>query len=122
VKTTALENLDTLEQIVNYRFRDHSLLAQAMTQRSWAHEQVHRGRRDARNLHNEALEFRRFSALGLIVADYLSRLIHTPGRRVVPHEALLVSAPTLRFWPSCVWVISRFAVEERRPPQECFTR
>jgi dsRNA-specific ribonuclease len=40
VKTIALENLDGLEQILQYRFRDDTLLAQAMTHRSWAHEQV----------------------------------------------------------------------------------
>ena len=74
VKTTALENLDTLEQIIQYRFRDSSLLAQAMTHRSWAHEQVSpRAQKDARNLHNEALEFLGDSVLGLIVADYLFR-------------------------------------------------
>ena len=41
-----------------------------MTHRSWAHEQVApRAQHDARNLHNEALEFLGDSILGLIVAD-----------------------------------------------------
>src|SRR5260370_32213022 len=72
VKTSELQHLDQLEEILGYRFRDSALLAQAMTHRSWAHEQVSpRSQNDARNLHNEALEFLGDSILGLIVAHYL---------------------------------------------------
>src|SRR6266853_6449903 len=72
VKATILEKSDTLEEVIGYRFRDHNLLTQAMTHRSWAHEQVApRFTQDARNLHNEALEFLGDSILGLVVADYL---------------------------------------------------
>src|SRR5260370_29823249 len=72
VKATILEKSDTLEEVIGYRFRDHNLLTQAMTHRSWAHEQVApRFTHDARNLHNEALEFLGDSILGLVVADYL---------------------------------------------------
>jgi len=97
VKTTALENLDSLEQILQYRFRDHSLLAQAMTHRSWAHEQVSpRAQKDARDLHNEALEFLGDSVLGLVVADYLFRAYpHASEGELSRMKHRLVSAPTL---------------------------
>ena len=97
MKTTALENLDSLEQVLQYRFRDHSLLAQAMTHRSWAHEQVSpRAQKDARDLHNEALEFLGDSVLGLVVADYLFRAyLHASEGELSRMKHRLVSAPTL---------------------------
>ena len=97
MKTTALENLDSLEEILQYRFRDHSLLAQAMTHRSWAHEQVSpRAQKDARDLHNEALEFLGDSVLGLVVADYLFRAYpHASEGELSRMKHRLVSAPTL---------------------------
>jgi len=71
VKTSELQNSDQLQGILGYQFRDQSLLTQAMTHRSWAHEQVApHSQRDARSLHNEALEFLGDSILGLDVADY----------------------------------------------------
>jgi ribonuclease-3 len=72
VETTELQQPAQLEEILGYQFRNSALLAQAMTHRSWAHEQVSpRAQQDARNLHNEALEFLGDSVLGLVVADYL---------------------------------------------------
>src|SRR5216684_1715730 len=72
VKTSELQRPEELEEILSYQFQNSALLAQAMTHRSWAHEQVApRAQHDARNLHNEALEFLGDSILGLIVADYL---------------------------------------------------
>ena len=72
METTELQQPDQLEEILGYQFRNSALLAQAMTHRSWAHEQVSpRAQQDARNLHNEALEFLGDSVLGLVVADYL---------------------------------------------------
>jgi ribonuclease-3 len=97
VKASALENLDHLEIILKYRFRDHVLLTQAMTHRSWAHEQVSpRAQKDARNLHNEALEFLGDSVLGLIVADYLFKAYpHASEGELSRMKHRLVSAPTL---------------------------
>ncbi len=97
VKQTQLENLDELETVLNYRFRDPGLLTQAMTHRSWAHEQVSpRAQRDARNLHNEALEFLGDSILGLIVADYLFKANpHASEGELSRMKHRLVSAPTL---------------------------
>src|SRR5256885_12960900 len=97
VKQTSLENRAQLEKIVDYCFRDDGLLTQAMTHRSWAHEQVSpHAQRDARNLHNEALEFLGDSILGLIVAEYLVRAY--PGAtegELSRMKHRLVSAPTL---------------------------
>ena len=95
--TIALQNLDQLEQVLGYQFRDHSLLAQAMTHRSWAHEQVSpRSQRDARHLHNEALEFLGDSILGLVVAEYLFRAYpHATEGELSRMKHRLVSAPTL---------------------------
>jgi ribonuclease-3 len=97
VKSSSLENPEQLEEILNYRFRDRALLTQAMTHRSWAHEQVSpRAQRDARNLHNEALEFLGDSILGLIVADYLFRAYPNASEGELSRmKHRLVSAPTL---------------------------
>ena len=94
---TRLENLDQLEEILSYRFRDHGLLTQAMTHRSWAHEQVSpRAGTHARNLHNEALEFLGDSILGLVVADYLFRAYPNASEGELSRmKHRLVSAPTL---------------------------
>jgi ribonuclease-3 len=63
-----------LEENIGYSFRDRRLLERALTHRSWAHESVGAGgEREARALHNEALEFVGDSVLGLVVADALFR-------------------------------------------------
>jgi ribonuclease-3 len=97
VNTEELQQPDELEEILGYRFQNSALLAQAMTHRSWAHEQVSpRAQLDARNLHNEALEFLGDSILGLIVADYLFRAY--PGAsegELSRMKHRLVSEPTL---------------------------
>ena len=97
VKTSGLQNLDQLEEILVYRFRNRALLAQAMTHRSWAHEQVSpRAQRDARDLHNEALEFLGDSILGLVVADYLLKAYPRATEGELSRmKHRLVSAPTL---------------------------
>jgi len=80
VKTTLkkqemkLPDLDLLETILGYKFENRALLERAITHRSWAHEQVAPGAENqARQLHNEALEFLGDSVLGLVVADYLCK-------------------------------------------------
>ena len=94
---TSLDNLEQLEKILKYRFRDPVLLSQAMTHRSWAHEQVSpRAQRQARTLHNEALEFLGDSIIGLIVAEYLFRgYPHASEGELSRMKHRLVSAPTL---------------------------
>ena len=95
--TSPPQNFDQLEQVLGYRFRNHTLLTQAMTHRSWAHEQVSpRSQRDARNLHNEALEFLGDSILGLVIAEYLFRAHPDATEGELSRmKHRLVSAPTL---------------------------
>jgi ribonuclease-3 len=95
--TSDLENLNHLEKIIAYRFRNRDLLAQAMTHRSWAHEQVSpRSQSEARRLHNEALEFLGDSILGLVVADYLFRAYPRASEGELSRmKHRLVSSPTL---------------------------
>lgn len=90
-------DLALLETTLAYNFRNRVLLERAVTHRSWAHEQVAPGNEDqARQLHNEALEFLGDSVLGLVVADYLCRAHPevTEGE-LSRMKHLLVSAPTL---------------------------
>ena len=90
-------NLDLLEEVLGYKFKERTLLERAITHRSWAHEQVAPGAEDeARKLHNEALEFLGDSVLGLVVADYLCKAY--PGGtegELSRMKHRLVSAPTL---------------------------
>ncbi|HEX8888215.1 MAG TPA: ribonuclease III [Pyrinomonadaceae bacterium] len=90
-------DLENLEEIIGYSFKDDALLKRALTHRSWAHEQVAPGNEaEARRLHNEALEFVGDSVLGLIVADYLFQTYAdvTEGE-LSRMKHRLVSAPTL---------------------------
>lgn len=95
--TSDLQKLDQLERIIAYQFRDRALLAQAMTHRSWAHEQIStRSQLDARPLHNEALEFLGDSILGLVVADYVFKAYPRASEGELSRmKHRLVSAPTL---------------------------
>lgn len=90
-------DLDLLETILAYQFQNRSLLERAITHRSWAHEQVAPGAEDqARQLHNEALEFLGDSVLGLIVADYLCTAYPAGTEGELSRmKHRLVSAPTL---------------------------
>jgi len=102
--STALKNtspkvpdLDLLETVLAYKFKNRGLLERAVTHRSWAHEQVAPGDGEkARRLHYEALEFLGDSVLGLIVADFLCDAYPevTEGE-LSRMKHRLVSAPTL---------------------------
>jgi ribonuclease-3 len=94
---TKFPDLDLLETVLAYQFQNRSLLERAITHRSWAHEQVAPGAEDqARQLHNEALEFLGDSVLGLIVADYLCTAYPTGTEGELSRmKHRLVSAPTL---------------------------
>jgi ribonuclease-3 len=94
---TTAPDLDALEKVLAYTFKDRALLERAVTHRSWAHEQVGPGCEDqARGLHNEAFEFVGDSVLGLVVADYLFEAYPdvTEGE-LSRMKHRLVSAPTL---------------------------
>lgn len=65
-------NLQTLETALGHKFTDSTLLERALTHRSWAHEQAGPGAEvEARQMHNEAMEFVGDSVLGMIVAESL---------------------------------------------------
>ncbi|HKP48005.1 MAG TPA: ribonuclease III [Pyrinomonadaceae bacterium] len=96
-KSDLSPDLDLLESVLSYKFKNRALLERAITHRSWAHEQVAPGAEDeARRLHNESLEFLGDSVLGLIVADYLCKAYPevTEGE-LSRMKHRLVSAPTL---------------------------
>lgn len=90
-------DLDLLEKTLDYKFNERSLLERAVTHRSWAHEQVAPGAEEqARQLHNEALEFLGDSVLGLIVADHLCRAYPVASEGELSRmKHQLVSAATL---------------------------
>ncbi len=92
-----LPDLDLLETILSYQFNSRALLERAVTHRSWAHEQVAPGaENEARQLHNEALEFLGDSVLGLVVADYLCKAYPAGTEGELSRmKHRLVSAPTL---------------------------
>jgi ribonuclease III len=60
-------DLDALEKLLGYEFRDRKLLERSLTHRSWAHE------RSGGEEQNEALEFVGDSVVGLIIAETLYR-------------------------------------------------
>lgn len=62
--------LDRLQETLGYRFRDRSLLEEALTHRSLLNEIDERDRRD-----NERLEFLGDAVLGLVVADLLMKAL-----------------------------------------------
>ncbi len=96
-KGITLPDLDLLETVLAYKFQNRALLERAVTHRSWAHEQVAPGAEDqARQLHNEALEFLGDSVLGLVVADYLCKAYPAGTEGELSRmKHRLVSAPTL---------------------------
>ena len=96
-KEIPLPDLDLLETILAYKFQNRALLERAVTHRSWAHEQVAPGEEDqARQLHNEALEFLGDSVLGLVVANYLCKAYPAGTEGELSRmKHRLVSAPTL---------------------------
>lgn len=89
--------LDRLETILGYGFRDRALLERSLTHRSWAHEKVAPGAGDeARQLHNESFEFLGDSVLGLVVANHLCKAYPTVTEGELSRmKHRLVSAPTL---------------------------
>ncbi len=61
-------NLETLEKDLGHAFKDRGLLREALTHRSYHHENP-----DQAPLYNERLEFIGDSVLGLVVVEYLFR-------------------------------------------------
>ncbi len=83
--------LEPLERVIGYRFRDRGLLEHALTHRSRAHEDASGGVID-----NESLEFLGDSILGFVIADMLFREFpqHNEGQKS-KLKASIVSATSL---------------------------
>lgn len=64
--------LSKLENLLDYKFREPSLLERAITHRSWAHENLPGASEEKlREMENESLEFVGDSVLGLVIAEQL---------------------------------------------------
>lgn len=63
---TNSHRIKTVEQRLGYTFRDKTLLVEALTHKSYYHEN-----RDGTSFYNERLEFLGDSVIGLIVVEYL---------------------------------------------------
>ncbi|HXW07527.1 MAG TPA: ribonuclease III [Vicinamibacterales bacterium] len=83
--------LEPLERLIGYRFRDRGLLEHALTHRSRVHEDASGGVFD-----NESMEFLGDSILGFVIADMLFRQFpeHNEGQKS-KLKASLVSAASL---------------------------
>jgi ribonuclease III len=83
--------LEPLERVIGYRFRDRGMLEHALTHRSRVHEDASGGVID-----NESLEFLGDSVLGFVIADMLFREFpqHNEGQKS-KLKASIVSAASL---------------------------
>jgi ribonuclease-3 len=83
--------LEPLERVIGYRFRDRGLLEHALTHRSRVHEDASGGVID-----NESLEFLGDSILGFVIADLLFKEFpqHNEGQKS-KLKASIVSATSL---------------------------
>jgi ribonuclease III len=83
--------LEPLERVIGYRFRDRGLLEHALTHRSRVHEDASGGVFD-----NESMEFLGDSVLGFVIADMLFRHFpqHNEGQKS-KLKASIVSAASL---------------------------
>ncbi|MCE5316030.1 MAG: ribonuclease III [Parachlamydia sp.] len=89
-----------IEERLHYAFKDRSLLALAFVHRSYVNEN-----REVKE-HNERLEFLGDSILGLVMSDYLYRMLpETPEGDLSFLRSRLVEAP------SCVNYVQKLQVE-----------
>jgi ribonuclease-3 len=83
--------LDSLQRALGYRFRDHRLLEEALTHKSYVNEH----RADS-NADNERLEFLGDAVLALVVSEQLALLLpRAPEGALSKHKARLVSESML---------------------------
>jgi len=85
-----MPDLGPLEERLGHRFRDQSLLLQALTHRSYINEHP-----DFALTHNERLEFLGDAVLELIVTEYLYKTYANPEGDLTNWRAALVNARTL---------------------------
>jgi ribonuclease-3 len=88
---TPAPSLDSLQTVLDYRFRDVRLLEDALTHKSYVNEQ-----RPPTGTDNERLEFLGDAVLSLVVSEQLAVLLpHSPEGALSKHKARLVSESML---------------------------
>lgn len=85
------EDLEKLQQLIGYTFRDEALLRRALTHASFANEHGRGTMRD-----NERLEFLGDSVLGLVIADLIFRRLDTEEGELARAKNNLVNSHTLQ--------------------------
>lgn len=94
-------NFIEIEQLINYCFKDKSLLSLAFIHRSYVNEN-----KESVPHHNERLEFLGDSVLGVLIAEYLYRYLpSTPEGELSYLRSRLVEAD------SCVKYIQKLKIE-----------
>lgn len=83
-------DLDELEKLLGYKFKDRGLLYEALSHSSFANEAKHRGNS------NERLEFLGDSVLSIVVSDYIfEHYKHLPEGQLTKIRAALVCESSL---------------------------
>ncbi len=96
------KNLEEVEKIIDYSFKDKTLLLLAFTHRSFVNEN-----RDLVRDHNERLEFLGDAVLGLLISEYLYKYLpETPEGELSYLRSRLVEAT------SCVTYIQKLDLEK----------
>lgn len=84
-----MENNEKLEELLGYRFKNKSLLKQALSHSSYANERKHT------NGSNERLEFLGDSVLSIVVSDFLYKSLNVPEGDLTKLRASLVCEKSL---------------------------
>lgn len=84
------QDFGPLEERLGHVFRDHTLLLQALTHRSYLNEHT-----DYKHEHNERLEFLGDAVLELVVTEHLYKTYPNPEGDLTNWRAALVNAKTL---------------------------
>src|SRR6188472_950256 len=88
---TPVPPLEALQAVLDYRFRNHRLLEEALTHKSFVNEQ-----RPSATSDNERLEFLGDAVLSLVVSEQLATLLpNSPEGALSKHKAKLVSESML---------------------------
>ena len=88
---TPAPSFDSLQAALAYKFRNHRLLEEALTHKSYVNEQ-----KSSTGSDNERLEFLGDAVLSLVVSEQLAALLpHSPEGALSKHKARLVSESML---------------------------
>ena len=87
-----MENIEKLEETINYTFKDKQLIHQALSHSSYANEKKHFGGS------NERLEFLGDSVLSIVVSDYLYKNLNVAEGELTKLRASLVCERSLHIF------------------------